>query len=114
MSTCANIPLHYFPKIKVIMLIKTRKPQDEPSFYGYISLLPIVSKLFEKRLHGRLLSLITLRNMNSDSTANMLRRNRSEEFSVQCELPREEETLLGRTPGRESSVQQSMVGEAPT
>ena len=59
--------LCFDPKIrktdKVIMLAKSGNPQDELSFYQPITLLPVISKLFEELLHGRLLSLIIRSNI---------------------------------------------------
>ncbi len=51
---------------KIIPLIKPGKPAEEPASYRPISLLPTLSKLFEKLLHKRILKLINKLNVLPD------------------------------------------------
>ena len=66
----ACIRLHYFPKnwkkAKVIMLPKSGKPLDNPDSFRPISLLPILSKIFEKLICKRLLSIPSKLNIVPD------------------------------------------------
>jgi hypothetical protein len=58
----ASLLLGYFPnqwKVdQIILLLKSRKPPNDPSSYRPISLLPMLSKVFEKLIFHRLLPII--------------------------------------------------------
>jgi hypothetical protein len=58
----AIIRLRHFPQewktAKVIMLAKPGKPAEEPGSYRPITLLPTISKLFEKLLNKRVLTMV--------------------------------------------------------
>lgn len=58
----ASIRLRYFPSewklAKVILIPKPGKPLENPTSYWSISLLPILSKVYEKLLQARLLKLV--------------------------------------------------------
>jgi hypothetical protein len=66
----AMIRLHYFPPqwkvAQIIMLQKPDKPLEEAKSYRPISLLPIVSKLFESLLLKRMLHFIRERHLIPD------------------------------------------------
>ena len=54
--------LHYFPSLwkraKIIMIPKPRKLRIDPSNHRPISLLPVISKVLERLLHGRYAPLL--------------------------------------------------------
>lgn len=58
----AAIKLRYVPQLwklaEVIMIPKPGKPAEELASYRPISLLPVLSKLFEKLLHKRLMKIV--------------------------------------------------------
>lgn len=63
----ASIKLRYVPQLwklaEVIMILKPGKPPEELTSYRPISLLPVLSKLFEKVLHKRLIKIVEERNL---------------------------------------------------
>lgn len=63
----ASIKLRYVPQLwkvaEVIMIPKPGKPAEELKSYRPISLLPVLSKLFEKLLHKRLMKVVEERNL---------------------------------------------------
>ncbi|CAB0007164.1 unnamed protein product [Nesidiocoris tenuis] len=63
----AAIKLRYVPQLwklaEVIMILKPGKPPEEVSSYRPISLLPVLSKLFEKLIHKRLIKVVAERKL---------------------------------------------------
>jgi hypothetical protein len=63
----AVMPTGHFPAqwkvAQVILILKPGKPPNEPTSYRQISLLPILSKVFEKLLLNRLIPFIVHRNL---------------------------------------------------
>uniref|UniRef100_A0A0A9YSX4 Putative RNA-directed DNA polymerase from transposon X-element n=2 Tax=Lygus hesperus TaxID=30085 RepID=A0A0A9YSX4_LYGHE len=63
----AAFKLRYVPQLwklaEVIMVPKPGKPVEELTSYRPISLLPVLSKLFEKLLHKRLMKIVEDRNL---------------------------------------------------
>lgn len=63
----AAIKLRYVPQLwklaEVIMIQKPGKPAEQLTSYRPISLLPVLSKLFEKLVHKRLMSVVEERNL---------------------------------------------------
>lgn len=63
----AAFRLRYVPQLwkiaEVIMIAKPGKPPEKPESYRPISLLPVLSKLFEKLIHKRLLPILEKRRL---------------------------------------------------
>jgi hypothetical protein len=83
----AMLRLSYFPILwkysTIILILKPKKPPDSPASYRPISLLPILSKLFEKLLLKRILPIVDTANIlpnsqfsfrNSHSTVHQVHR----------------------------------------
>ena len=66
----AVVRLHYVPEdwktAKIILLLKPGKPSDQPQSYRPISLLPIMSKLFEKLFQSRIMKVVEEKNIIPD------------------------------------------------
>lgn len=66
----AVVRLQYIPKewktAKVILLLKPGKPSDQPQSYRPISLLPVMSKLFEKLFLLRIMKTVEEKNIIPD------------------------------------------------
>jgi hypothetical protein len=79
----ASLLLGYFPNqwkvAQIILLLKPDKPPNAPTSYLPISLLPTLSKVFEKLLHHRLLPIVE--NQQSYLTTNLAFVNIIQQFN---------------------------------